>query len=130
MLDSAKIDHVHELHNYGRQLGILKRMYKSYSLIIERAVKGPQALTIPNDHDETTNVPNDSSSEASTTTKPAPKIMYGVSLVPAAKVRFERLRDRINQLALSEIEACLNEKDDLMTLVRLEAIAHYSLLAH
>lgn len=42
---------------------------------------------------------------------------YGVSLSSAATVRFERLRDRINLYALSEIQECLDEKESLVFLV-------------
>ena len=42
---------------------------------------------------------------------------FGAPLSSAASVRFERLRDRINLLALSEIQECLDEKDSLVFLV-------------
>lgn len=42
---------------------------------------------------------------------------YGVSLSPAAVVRFERLRDRIQLYALSEIQDCLDDKESLVFLV-------------
>lgn len=42
---------------------------------------------------------------------------YGVSLSPAAVVRFERLRDRIKLYALSEIQDCLDDKESLVFLV-------------
>jgi Mg2+ and Co2+ transporter CorA len=40
--------------------------------------------------------------------------LLGVSLSSAAKVRFERLKDRILLYALSEIEECLAQKDSLV----------------
>lgn len=40
--------------------------------------------------------------------------LLGVSLSSAAKVRFERLKDRIMLYALSEIEECLAQKDSLV----------------
>ncbi len=42
-----------------------------------------------------------------------------VPLSPTATVRFERLLDRINHLALNEIQECLDEKESLVFLVRL-----------
>ena len=42
---------------------------------------------------------------------------FGAPLSSAASVRFERLRDRINLLALSEIQECLDEKESLVFLV-------------
>lgn len=43
---------------------------------------------------------------------------FGAPLSSAATVRFERLRDRINLYALSEIQECLDEKESLVFLVR------------
>lgn len=43
----------------------------------------------------------------------------GVPLSSTATVRFERLLDRINHLALNEIQECLDEKEALVFLVRL-----------
>jgi Mg2+ and Co2+ transporter CorA len=40
--------------------------------------------------------------------------LLGVSLSSAAKVRFERLKDRIMLYALSEIEECIAQKDSLV----------------
>jgi Mg2+ and Co2+ transporter CorA len=40
--------------------------------------------------------------------------LLGVSLSSAAKVRFERLKDRILLYALSEIDECLAQKDSLV----------------
>ena len=42
---------------------------------------------------------------------------FGAPLSSAASVRFERLRDRINLYALSEIQECLDEKESLVFLV-------------
>lgn len=42
---------------------------------------------------------------------------FGAPLSSAATVRFERLRDRINLYALSEIQECLDEKESLVFLV-------------
>ena len=42
---------------------------------------------------------------------------FGAPLSAAATVRFERLRDRINHYAISEIQECLDEKEALVFLV-------------
>lgn len=42
---------------------------------------------------------------------------FGAPLSVAATVRFERLRDRINHYAISEIQECLDEKEALVFLV-------------
>lgn len=44
----------------------------------------------------------------------------GVMLASAAVARFERLVDRINLYCLSEIEACLTEKESLTFMVRVD----------
>jgi hypothetical protein len=36
MLSRAQLGHVNQLFNIGRQLAVLKRIYQSYELIIER----------------------------------------------------------------------------------------------
>ena len=45
----------------------------------------------------------------------------GAALTPHTIVRFERLRDRIGLYALSEIQECLDTKDALVLMVRLDA---------
>ena len=118
MFRSPELQHVHSLHYYGRQLSILKRIYKSYSLIIERILQGPQSLVFPREqepiNDKAANDDDDGNSERAVVPQ---RTSYGVSVPPAAAVRFERLKDRINLYALSEIQACLDEKESLMTLV-------------
>ena len=42
---------------------------------------------------------------------------YGVPISSAAALRFERLKDNITLYALSEIGACLDEKNSLMSMV-------------
>ena len=116
MFQSAKLDHVHELHYYGRQLSILKRIYKSYSLIIERVIKGPPTIAMAARGREMSPGVRDGSSDTPDDGLLSSKSTYGVTLAPAALVRFERLQDRINLYALSEIDACLEDKDSLMNL--------------
>ena len=44
--------------------------------------------------------------------------LYGIPLPQAVLFRFERLMDRVNLYALTEIQECLDEKADLVFLVR------------
>ena len=140
MFDSAKLEHVHQLHHFGRQLAILKRIYESYNLIIQRITNGPQqtshTLQQPSkdppqisrvvsysasNHDtiqDTGDTQDDMQMEyRSVPNDGATATAYGVPIPPAAAVRFERLKDRISLYALSEIRSCLDEKDSLMALV-------------
>lgn len=133
MFQSARLEHVHKLHHYGRQLSILKRLYESYDLIIERIITGPPTILRPktlkhshvsceNHAHHTIDLP-DSPIETRGT-----RAAYGVPVSHAAAARFERLKDRITLYALSEIKACLDEKDSLMALVSLQAFLFKYLL--
>ena len=120
--DFSKID---QLHHAGQQLAVLKRIYESYVLIIDRILC--RQKTLPS----TDNSVNHKSSPESTL-PPQPHMgsealgqlseeggqAFLVPLTPKSTVRFERLRDRIKMYALNEIEQCLEEKESLVFLVR------------
>ena len=109
MFDTAKLEHVNTLHHYGRQLAVLKRMYQSYDRIIERIFDMDKLFE------------DSGSSPGSTTTLQAQSNgNLGVRISPLAIVRFQRLRDRINLYALSEIQECLDEKDALVQVVSIQ----------
>ena len=93
MFEKPSVELVKDLHKVGQQLAVLKRIYEAYAVIIDRLLE-KQALS------GTENYIRDSK--------------LGVRLHPAAAVRFERLRDRIRLLAISEIQSCLDEKDSLV----------------
>ena len=108
MFDSARLEHVNTLHQYGRQLAVLKRIYQSYDRIIERLINMDKSLE------------DSGISPGSTTTSQAQlNGSLGVRISPLAMVRFQRLRDRINLYALSEVQECLDEKDALVQVVSL-----------
>ena len=126
MFAKPDIDLIQQLHLYGRQLGVLKRMYQSYALIIERILERQKPLNIspagqPNteqkiqDSNTTFGVRDPSSLEIGSSSTEIQT--FGVPLSSAATVRFERLRDRINHYALNEIQECLDEKESLVFLV-------------
>ena len=118
MFSSAKLEHVHKLHSIGRQLAMLKRMYEAYELIIERVINGPQQSTKIHKLVHT----DSGSSQTSQRNRDAVRKAleeYGVPISLAATLRFERLADRIKLYALSEIKACLEEKESLMAMVSL-----------
>lgn len=125
------MDLIGRLHQTGRQLAVLKRMYESYALIIKRILekqkryrdfaakqtKGPasgldaQHLRRNADRD----VLDDSVDL--TGRFPAASEDFGPPMPQPAVNRFERLLDRINLYALNEIQECLDEKDALVFMV-------------
>ena len=118
MFTTAELKHITQLHQYGRQLAVLKRMYQSYDNIIQRVLEGPQDT--PPSVPRSTSKFSDHTQSASTATDNsvvAPSASYGVPLPTAAKLKFERLKDRIRLLTLTEIQDCLDEKDALVLLV-------------
>lgn len=130
MLEKPNVDLINDLHHVGRQLAVLKRMYQSYALIIERIlerqkpVRNVIARKSSQSSDRAAQVVHDMSlakvelsADTQALGEPLATQTYGVSLSSAATVRFERLKDRINLYALSEIQECLDEKESLVFLV-------------
>ncbi|OCK82651.1 hypothetical protein K432DRAFT_433379 [Lepidopterella palustris CBS 459.81] len=118
MLVKAELSHVDRLHHIGRQLAVLKRIYESYVLIITRVLKKQEATlaSLKNSHIVSG---QDSLASSIPQISSMPQIadvegLLGASLSSAARVRFERLEDRIRLYALSEIQECLDQKDSLV----------------
>ncbi|KAF2094803.1 hypothetical protein NA57DRAFT_60221 [Rhizodiscina lignyota] len=118
MLQRAELAHISRLHHIGRQLAVLKRMYQSYELIIDRVLEKHEATlaSLKNSH-----IISGLNSGAESMASSVPQVqvaesqsLLGVSLSSAARVRFERLKYRIRLYALSEIEECLSQKDALV----------------
>jgi hypothetical protein len=126
------VDLVDELHWLGRRLGVLKRLYQSYELIMRRLLQRQRLLrdearssnalpmSVGNTFTESdfaelrqASILSDGN-RVGTNDKPV-----GVALSSAAVARFERLVDRINLYCLSEIDTCLLEKESLTFLVRI-----------
>ena len=116
MFTKPQVPLIQKLHQYGRELAVLKRMYESYALIIERMLNRQKPLHLSTG--DPSNM-NGSQSQALVLEGEATKKLqtFGVPLSSAATVRFERLCDRIKHYALSEIQECLAEKDALVLLV-------------
>ena len=121
MSKKPEVKHVQNLHHIGQQLAVLKKIYQSYSLIIERILDRQKPVDMSN---STHLLQEELSSSKSLLT--AQTQQFAVALSSAATVRFERLKDRINLYALSEIQDCLDEKDNLVFLVCLERILTFS----
>lgn len=133
MLEVARVDLVDRLHQIGRRLGTLKRVYQSYDQMITRILQRqrllrdemrqdakaqpePRSALFPTDQDHNEHRP--SLYYTSTTLLHTSEDMpLGVRLSSSAIVRFERLLDRIKLYAVSEIEECLTEKESLVFMV-------------
>ena len=131
MFDRPQIEMINSLHQKGRELAVLKRIYESYALIIERILErqksaGPGSTSQSNDDEilSATQLPRNGTinprarnpSPSVDGNTPSETSTYGTPLSSAASVRFERLLDRIKHLALSEIQECLDEKESLVFL--------------
>ncbi|KAF2264577.1 hypothetical protein CC78DRAFT_516793 [Lojkania enalia] len=121
MLVKANLTHIDQLHHIGCQLSVLKRVYQSYELIIERVLKKQEATlaSLKNSHIVSGVVSGVDSLASSLPQVGSPQIpeadsLLGVSLSSAARVRFERLKDRIILYALSEIQECIDQKESLV----------------
>lgn len=124
MFSKPDVKLIDDLHRVGRQLAVLKRMYQSYALIIERILERQKPVRTqikrkPSQlSDHSSQIIHDVlSADTQTFGVHLSSQTYGVSLSSAATVRFERLRDRINLYALSEIQDCLDEKESLVFMV-------------
>ena len=126
MFKEAKIGHIEKLHHIGQQLSVLKKIYESYLLIIDRILERQK----PVDMASSTQLLKENIDE-NTDVLTAQTRTYAVSLSSAAIVRFERLRDRVRLYALSEIQECINEKEALASLVcAILALSFRELTAH
>lgn len=131
MIEHPNVDLVKQLHRLGRRLAVLKRLYQSYELIMRRLLQRQRLLR---DEARSSQAPQLSFSPTGVESEyhdlrqgslvsngSVPGMTYkpvGVMLASAAVARFERLVDRINLYCLSEIEACLTEKESLTFMVR------------
>ncbi|MCJ1389178.1 hypothetical protein MMC18_002033 [Xylographa bjoerkii] len=116
MFTTADLQHVDDLHHYGRQLAVLKRIYQSYSNLIERVLEGSKKI----EHSKSTMLDNASQtqrgSESMKINETTMSTSIGVPISTTARVRFERLKDRIGLYCLNEIQDCIDEKDALVLL--------------
>ncbi|KAJ6257236.1 hypothetical protein Dda_8124 [Drechslerella dactyloides] len=86
--EDPMLDHIDKLHDIARRLASLKRVYNSYELILDRLLENKAYFK-----------------------DPANKCFSMLSMS-----RFERLKHRISQLAISEIEDCEKEANGLISL--------------
>lgn len=119
MLVKADLNHVDQLHHIGCQLAVLRRVYHSYSLLIERVLERREATMASLKNSRVLSTAESMFASVHGTDSPngLPTDLFntlGVSISSAARVRFERLKDRITLYALSEIQECIDQKDSLV----------------
>ena len=123
MMSRAVLEHIERLHHIGRQLGVLKRVYQSYEMIIDRVLEKQEPTLASLKNSKIMNTGGLQSMDGSTSNIPlirSPPLhldesqLLGVSISSAARARFERLKHRIRLYALSEINECLEQKDSLV----------------
>jgi hypothetical protein len=141
MLEKPIVELVNELHWLGRRLGVLKRLYQSYELIMQRVLQRQRLLRDEARGTQQRPVPCGTTFEESEFTERRQESLMssaslpfandkpvGVLLSSAAVAKFERLADRINLYCLSEIETCLGEKESLTFLVSDDLFGHVSII--
>jgi hypothetical protein len=122
MLTKAELQHIDRLHHLGRQLAVLKRVYHSYDLLIDRLL-GKRELTmgmLQHSHALWSGLESVDSEQQGVTMAES-SISVGVSLTSAAKVRFERLKHRIQLFAMNEVSECIDQKDSLVMMVSFDS---------
>ena len=119
MIDSPDVSQVMTLHNIGRQLVVLKAVYRSYQTIIERIVKKHRFLAVQasNHHLSDTESRPMSSLHTGSIFDINDLSETNIRLATSAIVRFERLLDRISLCAITEVDECQKEKDDMVMMV-------------
>ncbi len=129
MFSKPQVPLIDQLHQYGRELAVMKRMYQSYAHIIERILARQKPINTGTDvqSDKAGKHMGHMIRDSNTSARLEYQDGYrdvatealAVPLSSTATVRFERLLDRINHLALNEIQECLDEKESLVFLVSL-----------
>lgn len=119
MLVKADLTHVDQLHHIGCQLAVLRRVYHSYELLIERILEKREVTlaSLKNSHvmsNSESMISSVNGTDCPNALPPELASSLGVSLSSAARVRFERLKDRIVLYALSEVQECIDQKDSLV----------------
>ncbi|KAI4121056.1 MAG: hypothetical protein LQ347_006969, partial [Umbilicaria vellea] len=119
MFKKAELDNIDRLHHIGRQLSTLKRIYQSYTTIIESILVAQKPVHPAADVSVSSSQvlgAQKAVHQSVAMMSGGGELSLGVALASTAIVRFARLKDRINLYALSEIQECLDEKESLVFL--------------
>jgi hypothetical protein len=124
MTHLAEVEDIEALHEIGRQLNVLQRVYRSYEKIVDRLLQRQRhLLTSPARYPhqnrrisdavtslDTTDALHRAVSVSTETSSPQETVLLPLTTL----TRFERLLDRIRLLALTELDDCLAEKESLV----------------
>jgi hypothetical protein len=116
MFVKPELRHIERLHHMGRQLAVLKRIYLSYDLLIDRILDRQEVSLASLKNSHIVSGP-DSLVSSHQHLGPDPVGLLGVSLSSAARVRFARLKNNLRLYAVSEIQECIDQKDSMVTMV-------------
>lgn len=119
MLVKAELRHVERLHHLGRQLAVLKRLYAAYDLMIDRLLgkREVSLASLQNSNIIYSGLQAVDSSHFQIGMTQS-DIALGVSLSSAARIRFERLKHRMQLYAMDQVSECLEQKESLVMMVR------------
>ena len=128
----AEVDDVNALHQIGRKLVVLHRVYQSYEKMVDRLLQRQRQLPASRDlrqrqlsDTSLSSIPLYQSESLRNPTVGAPypetydmdNNQVTVRLPLGTIARLERLLDRIRLFALTEIEECIAEKESLVMMV-------------
>lgn len=127
MQRNPKLSHISRLHRLARQLATLKRMYETKKIIIDNVLyrqenslsKSHKTAGVGSPAPQSPTIPHPSPDPRWTPEPLGPMgdpDILGVPLSPLAVAKFERLRDRVKLYALGEIDDCLAEKSELVSM--------------
>lgn len=120
MIESANVNQVTTLHRIGKELSVLRAVYRSYQSIIERIVQRHRrsAMLMNAQSWNAADPLRTKSSWSNSSTDINETSDANNQLTTSAVSRFERLQDRISLCAITEVDECLKEKDDMVMMVR------------
>lgn len=131
MMEKAQVDLIRALHRVGRQLTVLKLIYQSYDIMVNHILQRQRTIRRAL-RESSTRSQQATDAEWQDSSQfnfiPSTGLSHDgdqgstVYLATSAIVRFERLQDRIRLYALNQIEQCLEEKEQLVFMVRESAI--------
>lgn len=109
LLRNPGLKQIGDLYEIARKLNVLKRMYETYNVIIDRILHKYENASVTQrmENDDNPEIPTEEGEAGSSS-------VLGVPLHPEANKRFERLQDRINLYALAEIQDLLEEQKGLV----------------
>lgn len=113
MMEHARPEQIDLLNQLGKHLSALRSICKSYQSMIEQLVRNSLVMS-SHSHSQA----DQDSSSTDTLTKSSPSTSRDAVRLPLGAVaRFERLRDRIDLCAMTELDECVAEKEGLVQMV-------------